>query len=75
MYMVTLIYVHVCKYFQESESCLPSIPSRREGTASNCKYNCCYKYTQCNLFYTEMHENFSANKTHKLALVKTECET
>ena len=23
-------YVHIYKYFQESESCLPSIPSRRE---------------------------------------------
>ena len=27
------------KYFQESISCLPSIPSGREGTASNCKYD------------------------------------
>ena len=30
-------HIHICKYFQESISCLPSIPSRREGTASNCK--------------------------------------
>ena len=78
MYMVTLIYVHVCNYFQESESCLPSIPSRREGTASNCKYNAIAVTSTHNAIYSTQKcmkiYKFCANKTHKLALVKTEYE-
>ena len=32
-------YAHIYKYFQESESCLPNVPNRREETASNSKCN------------------------------------
>ena len=76
MHMVTLIYVHICKYFQESISCLPSIPSGREGTASNCKYDAIAVTSTHNAIYsTQKCMKILVNKTHKLTLVTTEYET
>ena len=45
-------HIHICKYFQESESCIPSIPSGREGTASNCKYNAIAATSTHNAIYS-----------------------
>ena len=71
----SFMYTYVNTFKKVKVVCQASLVEEKELFKLQIRCNCCYKYTQCNLFYTEMHENFSANKTHKLTLVKTEYET
>ena len=69
------MYTYLSTFKKVKVVCQASLVEEKELFELQTRCNCCYKYTQCNLFYTEMHEKFSANKTHKFTLVTTEYET